>query len=572
MEMDKKLRHYNDIRRVVMVVDDEPINQEMLGFILKKDYEVVLASNGEEALEKIRSRKRTLSMILLDLNMPVMDGYRLLEILREDEELKYIPVIVLTAEDGAEVRCLELGAVDFIKKPYNVPSVILARVRRAIELSEDNRIIQDAEQDELTGLYNRVFFFEYASQMDPFQEKGETDAIVINIDHFHLVNELYGRIYGDQVLQAIADGIREFMDENRGIACRCDGDMFYIYCPHQKEPAAILDVIRRHLEKLPDDSRIRLRMGVYAKAAPDELMERRFERAKLACSTVRGKYIEPVACYDVSMSETEVLSERLVNDLKRGLDEKQFKVWFQPKYAIQGEQPQLSSAEALIRWDHPEFGMISPSVFIPLFENNGLVQKLDHYVWAEAGRWIASWKSKYGFTVPVSVNISRVDMYDPRLKEKILTILEENHLTPEDYLLEITESAYSDDLEQLIHIVEELRVLGFMIEMDDFGAGYSTLNMLTVLPVDVLKLDMQFVKNATSDRKNYRLVELMKDIARFLEVPIVAEGVETKEQCEILQKIGFDLVQGYYFSPPLPPEEFEKLIKKEVDRKGAEIC
>ena len=355
-------------------------------------------------------------MILLDLNMPVMDGYRLLEILREDEELKYIPVIVLTAEDGAEVRCLELGAVDFIKKPYNVPSVILARVRRAIELSEDNRIIQDAEQDELTGLYNRVFFFEYASQMDPFQEKGETDAIVINIDHFHLVNELYGRIYGDQVLQAIADGIREFLDENRGIACRCDGDMFYIYCSHQKEPAAILDVIRRHLEKLPDDSRIRLRMGVYAKAAPDELMERRFERAKLACSTVRGKYIEPVACYDVSMSETEVLSERLVNDLKRGLDEKQFKVWFQPKYAIQGEQPQLSSAEALIRWDHPEFGMISPSVFIPLFENNGLVQKLDHYVWAEAGRWIASWKSKYGFTVPVSVNISRVDMYDPRLK------------------------------------------------------------------------------------------------------------------------------------------------------------
>ena len=207
--------------------------------------------------------------------------------------------------------------------------------------------------------------------------------------------------------------------------------------------------------------------------------------------------------------------------------------------------------------------MISPGDFIPLFEGNGLVQKIDRYVWEEAARQIREWRDKYGITVPVSVNVSRIDIYDPMLEDNLLKILDDNGLTTRDMMLEITESAYSDNAARLIEVVNSLRNKGFKIEMDDFGSGYSSLNMLTTIPIDILKMDMKFVRNMLKDEKSLKLTELVMDISEFLDVPVVAEGVEDIEQLNKLKEMGCEIIQGYYFSKPVPPEEFEQFIKRE---------
>ena len=215
-----------------------------------------------------------------------------------------------------------------------------------------------------------------------------------------------------------------------------------------------------------------------------------------------------------------------------------------------------------MRWQHPELGLISPGVFIPLFEENGLIQKLDHYIWREAARQIRIWKDTVGFTVPVSVNVSRVDMYDASIVYTLLDILEESRLEAEALHLEVTESAYAEDAEQIIETVKRLRSMGFLVEMDDFGTGYSSLNMLSTLPIDVLKLDMKFINSAFGQEKDIHMLEIILEIARHLSAPVVAEGVETEEQMKALREIGCDMVQGYLFSPPVPPEKFEPFLQE----------
>jgi EAL domain-containing protein (putative c-di-GMP-specific phosphodiesterase class I) len=264
------------------------------------------------------------------------------------------------------------------------------------------------------------------------------------------------------------------------------------------------------------------------------------------------------------MQQLEMYQQRLLNDLSRAIEEKQFVVYYQPKYDIQSEPPRLTSAEALVRWRHPELGMISPGDFIPLFENNGVINQVDSYVWAVAARQIAEWRDKLGYTLPLSVNLSRTEIFDPKLESYLDALLAENSLTSGDLKLEVTESAYTDNAAEMIDIVGELRKTGYEIEMDDFGSGYSSLNMLSSMPIDVLKMDMKFIRNVEEDVRNFRMIELILDIAKFLEVPVVAEGVETEEQMKMLKDAKCALVQGYYFSRPLPPQEFEELILREI--------
>lgn len=545
-------------KRLVLIVDDEEINRELLNIVLQEEYETLLATDGESALQLIRERADTLSLILLDLLMPGMHGMEVLRTLKNDQDLKNIPVIVLTADQEAEVSSLQLGAADFISKPYPKKEVILTRVARSIELSEDTDIIQSTERDKLTGLYNREYFYRYAQQFDQHHKDLDMDAIVIDIHHFRMINERYGKAYGDEVLRRISEKVREMVRDSGGIVCRQEADTFLVYCPHREDYAEILENASIGLaEGEASGNRVRLRMGVYEHVDHSIEMERRFDRAKIAADTVRGNFLKGFAMYDNRLHESEIYAEQLLEDFEKALAQRQFTVFYQPKFDIRPEIPVLASAEALVRWQHPEMGMISPGVFIPLFEDNGLIQQLDLYVWREAAAQIRDWKKRLGISVPVSVNVSRVDMYDPNLISTFQQLLEEYDLAPGELLLEITESAYTQDSAQIISTVNRLRELGFRIEMDDFGTGYSSLNMISSLPIDALKLDMKFIRNAFQDGKDTRLIEVIIDIADYLSVPVIAEGVETKEQLDALRAMGCDLVQGYYFSKPVPPEEYE---------------
>ena len=549
--------------KLVLVVDDQEINRDSLEIILEDDYEIIYAENGKEAVEQMRGHANELSLVLLDLIMPVMNGFEVMEIVREDEQLKHIPIIVLTAEKSAELRALQMGAADFITKPFDMSEVILARVGRIIELSEGRQLISAAEHDRLTMLYSRNFFFEYANRLYHYHPELHLDAIVMNIEQFHTINALNGRDFGDDVLRLIGNEIRAFLGETQGIASRIEADRFDIYCLHQTDYRALLNRFQEKVSSLSRSTSIHLRMGVkpWREGVEPILL---FDRARTACNMVRGDDQNPLMIYDEDMRMRELLNSRLLNDLRPAVEERQFQVYYQPKYNIQVDPPRLSSAEALIRWKHPDLGMISPGSFVPLFEGNGLIGVVDNFVWQEAAKQIARWKEKYSFTLPVSVNLSRSDVFDPTLPDRLDRLILDNGLSYKDLKLEVTESAYTDNAKQVLDVIKSLRNKGFEIEMDDFGSGYSSLNMLSDMPIDVLKMDMKFIRNIEESETDRRLVSLILDIARYLKVSVVAEGVETEKQLEILRNGKCDLVQGYYFSRPLPSEDFEKLIEKEI--------
>ena len=554
-------------KRRILIVEDELINQELLRIMLSETYEILFAATGTEALKIIESEHQTLSLILLDLNLPDMKGMDILRQLKADPAAAKVPVIVMTSERESEVESIEEGAVDFIPKPYPQAEVVRVRIRRTIELSEDRDILGQTERDQLTGLYNREFFYRYAEQYDRYHKDLPTDAIVLDINHFHMINERYGKAYGDEVLRKIGEKVRDVVKDAGGIVCRRSADTFLVYCPHRSDYPEILDRVSVLLSGSDKkENRVWLRMGVYADVDKSIDIERRFDRAKQAADTVKNSFAKAIGIYDDSLLEQERQTEELLEDFAAAIREKQFLVYYQPKYDITRSEPVLSSAEALVRWKHPKRGMVSPGAFIPVFEKNGLIQELDNYVWNEAAARIRDWKERFGVSVPVSVNISRIDMYDPYFIEKLDDIVARNGLEHRELLLEITESAYTEDSAQIVSTVKQLREKGFRIEMDDFGTGYSSLNMISDLPIDALKLDMQFIRNAFRERKDTRLLEVIFHLAESLEVPTIAEGVETAEQMLTLKSMGCDIVQGYYFSRPLPANEFEPLVAEKEEQ------
>lgn len=550
--------HSSNGKRKILVVEDELINREILKAMLTGVYDVLFAENGGQAVKILDTEYETLSIVLLDLNLPDIKGMDILREMKANGRTALLPVIVMTADQNSEVECLNLGATDFISKPYPKREIILARIHRTIELFEDRDILHWTERDQLTGLYNREFFYRYAAQFDAFHPDMAMDAIVLNINHFRMVNERYGREFGDEVLKRIAKKLLDAVRDSDGIVCRREADTFLIYCPHRNDYDAVLE---EACVEMNADYRVRARMGVYSEADRSIDMERRFDRAKSAADKVKDSFSFAVGMYDDSMHEKELYAEQLLEDFHTAIREKQFMVYYQPKFDIQNENPVLCSAEALVRWQHPTLGMINPGVFIPLFENNGLIRELDSFVWKEAAAQIGKWKKTLGRSIPVSVNVSRIDLNDPSLLAMLKDTIEDARIDQKEFTLEITESAYTENSERIIEVVKSLRETGFYIEMDDFGTGYSSLNMLITLPIDSLKLDMQFIRTAYSDRKDTRLLEAIIRLAKSFGLPTIAEGVETKEQVLSLKKMGCDIIQGYYFSRPLPVSEFESYVR-----------
>ena len=435
--------------------------------------------------------------------------------------------------------------------------IILFLMLRSIRAEKKAReLISATETDDLTGLYNRKYFFRYADQRYHEHPDLPMDAIVLNIEQFHSVNALNGREFGDRVLFLLGSEIREISDRHGGIAGRFEADRFDIYCRHTEDYREIFDHLQGKLDDLAPNISIRMRMGVMpwqAGLEPEQL----FDKARTACSMARGHYKEHLIIFNEDVDKREMYEQRLLNDLRRALDAFEFEVYYQPKFDIRSDEPRLVGMEALVRWNHPELGMIPPDDFIPLFERNGRIGEIDKCVWSQAARQIMRWREQYGITIPASVNLSRVDVFDPALEETLEGILEANGLDHNDLKLEVTESAYTENAEQVIRVVENLRRKGYKVEMDDFGTGYSSLNMLSDMPVDVLKMDRAFIRNIEHEEKDIQLVALILGIADNLKIPVIAEGVETKVQVQLLKNLGCACVQGFYFSRPLHPVDFE---------------
>ena len=415
-KLDIGAKQGRDFRRTILIVDDEPVNLRILGNILGDEYDIDFATSADEAISIIQTEKDAISLVLLDLHMPGKSGFAVLDAMRADKDLHNIPVVVVTTDKDAEVESLHRGAVDFLGKPYDKPEVIKARVGRAIELFIDKTIIGATGIDRLTGLMTRDFFVQYCHEYDKYHPEQQVDAVVVNFIKFHLINDLYGRVFGDTVLKSMAEGVRTVARAYGGVACRHNADSFYLYIEHQKDYDYLKKTILDKLGEVMNNINAKLRIGVYPDLYRSCTLQQRFDRALQACNTIsRNAHNTEVAIYNNEMHEKELYEERLLRDVDEALLNNQISVVFQPKYDISGQRPILCSAEALIRWKHPKFGFVSPDFFIPLFEENGHIKEIDRYVWRESARQIRRWRDIYGVTVHVSVNVSSAEIFAPDL-------------------------------------------------------------------------------------------------------------------------------------------------------------
>ena len=555
------------LRRMLLVVDDQKVNRELLGMILGDEFDLIYACNGKEAIEQVLLHRDTLSAVLLDLVMPVMDGFEVMDAMKADKDLARIPILVLTADNTAELEALGRGASSFIPKPFESNEIILARVRSFVELAEGRRLIRAAERDPVTGIYTRQFFFSYAEQIEKYHPDWGMEAVVIRIGRYRLLGELYGQEFLDRLSVSLSSYLREDARRGEGICARPSADTFYLFVRKGILRQEEIDRIREELKGLREHLDIRLGAGLCSIGSDQMDLIHRFDCAAAACRMQMEDRTCSLVIYDSRMHESELYRQKLINDLPRAIAEHELKVYYQPKYDITGEEPVLRAAEALVRWEHPELGRIPPGDFIPLFESNGLVRGVDQFVWEEAARQLRKWKDQYQISLSVSVNVSSVDIHIPGLEAKVTDLIGKYDLQPQDLHLELTETAYMENADLMLEVTKSLRKMGFIVEMDDFGSGYSSLNMLSRLPVDVLKMDMLFVRRLVEENtREYQFIEIVHDIARTLDVPMIAEGVETKEQLMLLKKIGCEYIQGYYFSPPVPAEKFEELIRAQLGK------
>jgi len=415
--------------------------------------------------------------------------------------------------------------------------------------------------DELTGIYNQQTFFECTANL--LTEHPETSFCLIywNIRKFRTTNDLFGWEAGDKILVHWANTLREILHDELAVYGRLDHDNFL--CCVTEDFLNNSDWTKLgEISYSTGEAEYSFYSccGLYRITDRTLPLSNMIDKARAAMETIKNNYMTLYAWYDESMWNSLLEEQRMNAEFKTAIAEKQFKVYYQP--ICRSSDGLINSAEALVRWQHPTKGMISPGAFIPLFEKNGFISVLDRYVWDEVCAMQQSRLDQGLATVPVSVNVSRVEFYNPSLCDDIRAIARRHNLSPDLLKIEITESAYADNPVQVMEAVKKLHQYGFSVLMDDFGSGYSSLNMLKDLPIDVLKIDMRFLDDLDKSQKATIVLESIIRLAKWMKLSVVSEGVETQKEWEYLRSVECDSVQGYYFYKPMPQEDFMALLDK----------
>ena len=549
-------------KKAILVVDDSAMNREVVKRILGQDFEIIEAENGQEALDQLKRFGCSISAILLDVVMPVMDGFAFLMKQQKMPHISTIPVIVVTdrGERQTEMKALSLGASDFVTKPFD-HEIIKRRLSNIIRLRETAEIVHRLERDPLTALYNKDTFYDRIEKIIGEVPEKTYQIVAADIEHFKLFNDTYGMEEGDNLLIFCANLISKWLKKRNGIAARLGSDQFLMFLSADTDEVEdIAEAINNDLKQYPAKSQPILRFGIYSVNLDDRIpIAAMCDRALLAIREIKGKYGQVYKCYDELMFKEMQLEQEIVNVMGEALAAGEFKMYIQPKYDL--NKNSLAGAETLVRWISPVNGFLSPEKFIPLFEKNGFITQLDQFMWEETCKLLRYMIDKYGKYVPVSVNVSRADIYMPDMPDILCGIVKKYGLEPHHLHLEITETAYTDNPDQLVVVVDELKSRGFAIEMDDFGSGYSSLNMLSELPIDILKLDMKFIQK-DNIKNSGNILSFIISMAKWLNLMVVAEGVETEEQVQMLRNMECEYVQGYYYAKPMQTDDFIELFKK----------
>ena len=463
----------------------------------------------------------------------------------------------ITGRDG-ESRWHRVRIAPMENDDLLTPKLILTINDVHEQLELDQKLRYRAERDTLTGLYNRETFFEKAAALIEQQEPGYYVIASVDVDNFKVINDQYGLAMGDEVLRHIADVFERGVSQVDGLCCRMMADNFALLYPSSYMETPELRQLR-HDARRPFGAMHAISFSVGRYIVNDKSLDvnAMLSRASMAERSVKGRFDEHIALYDEGMRERLLREQEIINEMNGALEGGQFEAWYQPQY--NHASGMLIGAEALVRWRHPQKGLIPPGVFIPVFERNGFVYELDKHIWQRVCADLRRWLDAGLAPLPASVNISRYDLLREDVYDVLTGLVKTYDLPVELLRLEITESAFAGSTDHIIAIVKKLTDYGFTVEIDDFGSGYSSLNTLKDVPASILKLDMRFLEGENNSQRGGNILESIVRMAKWLGMPVIAEGVETREQADFLKSIGCNYVQGYLYAKPMPVSEYESL-------------
>jgi len=593
----------------ILLVDDTPENLRLLSDLLSQQgYKVRSVMNGRTAIKAAQAKPPDL--ILLDINMPEMNGYQVCQELKSIQATEVIPIIFISAlnEVFDKVQAFRVGGCDYITKPFQIEEV-LARVNhqlqlkgaqnelkelnaqlearvteRTQELQATNQVLTQEIQerkrvqqklldmalhDSLTGLPNRALFMERLEgaikKLNP-PEQEQFAVLFLDCDRFKVINDSLGHLVGDQLLQAIAQRINSLLDPHM-ILARLGGDEFTILvesCSGLEEIKKLAETILSslsysfHLEH--HEVFINASIGIVL-SHPDyhkpEYVLRDADTAMYKAKAMgKGQY----HVFDPTMYQLAIKRLTLETELRKAIENQEFLVYYQPIVNLQTGK--ITGFEALVRWQHPEKGLISPGLFIPICEETGLINDIGYWVFQQACTQLKTWQQTLkNDHLKISINLSVRQFSQMNLMEKVAETVTKTEISPQCLTMEITESALINNPIETRTLLHQIRNQDIHISLDDFGTGYSSLSYLHTLPIDILKIDRSFINTLSQEESDLGLIPPIIQIGQTLKMKVVAEGIETPEQLNILRELNCDFGQGYWFAKPLNIKEATALLE-----------
>ena len=544
-------------KRKILIIEDNELNRELLCTILGDRYDVMTAADGNAGFELLEQHYHDLSVVLLDMQMPVCDGTEFLQRVQEDLPLATVPIIVITgsSDANAELTCLNLGASDFIHKPYNA-DIVRGRVSNVIKLRESAITLAAVEHDELTGLYTEQAFMHYAKLLMKFESDTPMHLVMAKIRDFKLIKNIYGTKKAEEVLCYLASAYSNAA--KHGLIARKGHSSFI--CLFWGQDAAELQQLADRIRQAAENSplkRLKVKYGIYENIDKSLPVSTLCDYASMAEESIMANYDCDLAYYTEEMAHKRIYNQMIENAFESALEKQEFVVYYQPKVAI--ATGKVIGAEALVRWKKDGTDMISPGDFIPIYEKDGLIVKLDEYVFRKVCELQKRKQAEGVQLLPISVNLSRSSVLHQDVAERYIGIVKENGIPFSCVPIELTESAaiYNDRIQST---TGQLTDAGFVLHIDDFGAGYSSLISLNQFPFSTLKIDKSLIDDVCQ-AKGKTLVEQVITLAKLLDMTVVAEGVETQQQLDIIKALNCDAVQGFYYAKPMPEDDFAKYVQ-----------
>jgi diguanylate cyclase len=556
----------------VMMIDDEPMMTEVTQTYLEDAgyRHFVSVNDPREAMQAARTHRP--GLILLDLMMPGLNGFELLKEFRKDETLRYTPVIVLTAasDPASKLRALELGATEFLAKPVD-ESELKIRVRNSLAF----KVYQDrlANDDPLTGLPNRRVFVEHlsAALAQANAQRRRLALVQVNLDRFRQINDTLGHSAGDALLAAVAERLRFATRSDHGalgrragdapFLARTGGDEFTLLLSDVSSAEVAGRIARQMITALAaafqiDGRDLIVTPSIGVSVFPDDGGDDAtlLRNASVATQHAKDSGRNTFQFYSAELNHVSLERLLMETQLRGAIERDELVLHYQPKIDLASGR--VTGAEALLRWQHAELGLVGPTRFIPIAEETGLIVEIGEWVIRKACEQIAYWRDETGVDLRVAVNVSRHGLVSGELENVVREAIARWRIAPGQLVLELTESMLMDRVDSMSAKLQALRALGVDLSIDDFGTGYSSMSYLKQFPVQELKIDRSFISGTPSDRTDHAIVRALVVLGHSLGMTVVAEGVELEEQRSALQALACDSFQGFLCSPALPPLEF----------------